>query len=94
MKLLDIDLKGLPAVHSVRVYALDMPTVDVMLAVADRRGVERWARRLGVQVDETPVSGTSGAIRHIAAIREQRGIRFQVWIRVFADPDGGGACAP
>lgn len=89
MKLLDIDLKGLPRIDSVSVYALDMPTVDAMLAVPERRGVERWAKRMGVEVTDTPVPGTS-AMRHIAAVREKGAIRLEIWVRIrIPDPDGG-----
>jgi hypothetical protein len=89
VKLLDIDLKGLPRIDSVSVYALDMPTVDAMLAVPNRRGVERWAKRLGVEVTDTLVPGTT-ATRHIAAVRERSGVRLEVWVRIrVPGPDGG-----
>ncbi len=82
MRLLDIDLEGLPSIFDVSVYppvSDDAPViVSVILASHERRHVERWAKRLGVQATEHPVEHAP-RLRRAEAVREQRGVRLVIW---------------
>lgn len=82
MRLLDIDLTGLPALFNVSVYppiSDNAPvTVSAILASHERRHVERWAKRLGAQVTEHPVEHAP-LLRRAEAVHEQRGVRLVIW---------------
>lgn len=82
MRLLDIDLSGLPAIFDVSVYPpVDdgaPVTVSAILASHERRHVQRWAKRLGVEVTEHPVEHAP-RLRRAEAVREQHGVRLVIW---------------
>jgi hypothetical protein len=89
-KLLDIDLKGLPRIHNISVYpprTEDGPvTVSAILASDQRRDVERWAKRLGVEVTERPLT-YSPRMLIVEAAREKAGVRREIWLTLYlADP--------
>lgn len=98
MNLLDVDTKGLPRIHSVVVYppvAEGGPAiVEVMLAGSERRAVERWAKRLGVQATERPLPGFP-KFRTVEAVREQGGVRLRASVmKYLPDQEGQAVCAP
>jgi hypothetical protein len=90
-----IDTKGLPALSSVYVaeVAGPGPMVLVLLLLDDkggRRAVEKWARRLGVEVRDQISTLYDGdpTPREFCAVVEADGFRVKVYIRAAAEAPG------
>jgi len=86
-----VDAKGLPRIDQIAVYPTSQEVI-AYLASTKLRDIERWAKRLGVQIkDSDPVSEHW---RHVTATVNKGGYLLQVDALVYTDnpqPFGGAS---
>jgi hypothetical protein len=85
-----VNTKGLPRVAVVNFHGHDGGTVYVLLESRTRAAVEKWAKRLGVEVTES--DGYRPDEREVSAETESDGYQLHVYTYVpVALAAGGGA---
>jgi hypothetical protein len=87
-----VDAKGLPRIDQIAVYPTSQEVI-AYLASTKRCDIERWAKRLGVEVKDSdrPVSGHW---RHVTATVNKGGYLLRVDALVYtADPQPSGSAS-